>query len=124
MNIIEGGRLQLELLARLAQKPPWFEPDQVRFWDDAYIAQQMLKAHLDPDTDAASRKPETIEASVRWLIDRLALEPGAHLLDLGCGPGLYSARFAARGGSGHRDRPLGEFHPVRAGARPGLDVHL
>ena len=57
----------------------------------------MLLAHLSPHTDAASRRPETIERSVAWLIDALTLQPGQAVLDLGCGPGLYAARFAERG---------------------------
>lgn len=84
-------------LARLEQKPPYFEPSPSRFWDDPYIAQQMLKAHLDPNTDAASRKPEAIDRTVAWLWERAGLQPGMRLLDLGCGPGLYTRRFAERG---------------------------
>jgi SAM-dependent methyltransferase len=57
----------------------------------------MLEAHLNPDIDAASRKPETIDRYVTWLIETLGLEPGASLLDLGCGPGLYASRFARAG---------------------------
>lgn len=57
----------------------------------------MLKAHLNPDIDAASRRPETIDKTVSWLVDTLKLSTGDSLLDLGCGPGLYCQRFAARG---------------------------
>lgn len=97
MNLMTNGHLQLEALAQIAKKPPLFEPDQVRFWDDPYIAQQMLKTHLDPNTDMASRKPETIERSVEWITKRLGLSSGARVLDLGCGPGLYARLFAAHG---------------------------
>jgi SAM-dependent methyltransferase len=57
----------------------------------------MLKSHLDPTTDAASRKPETIDAEVQWLVARLNLRASAPVLDLGCGPGLYCTRLARRG---------------------------
>lgn len=57
----------------------------------------MLKAHLNPDIDAASRRPETIDKTVNWLFDTLKLNPGDSLLDLGCGPGLYCQRFSAHG---------------------------
>lgn len=96
-NLIDGGRLDLDRLAGLFRRPPPFEPGEVCFWDDPYIAKQMLKAHLDPDTEAASRPPETIERSVNWLVEALDLKPGDRLLDLGCGPGLYANRLAARG---------------------------
>ncbi len=57
----------------------------------------MLKAHLDPNTDAASYRPEKIDRSVTWLIKILGLNKGMAVLDLGCGPGLYAARLAGRG---------------------------
>lgn len=57
----------------------------------------MLKAHLDPSTAAASRPPAQVDATVAWIVDRLGLQPGAALVDLGCGPGLYSRRFASLG---------------------------
>jgi SAM-dependent methyltransferase len=57
----------------------------------------MLAAHLDPTTDAASRRPETIAREVDWLVRTLEFGPGAPVLDLGCGPGLYCAALAARG---------------------------
>jgi len=57
----------------------------------------MLEAHLNPDIDAASRKPEAIDCSVKWLIETLGLKTGASILDLGCGPGLYASRLARAG---------------------------
>jgi SAM-dependent methyltransferase len=57
----------------------------------------MLKAHLDPESDAASRKPETILKTVNWLVDQVPLLPGQSILDLGCGPGLYDFHLAAQG---------------------------
>ncbi len=84
-------------LIELQQKPAPFTPGEPLFWDDSHISSQMLAFHLDPLTEAASRKAETIDRTVEWLIDFLRLEPGASLLDLGCGPGLYTARFARAG---------------------------
>lgn len=89
--------IDINRLCALQRRPPLFEPGDALFWDDPYISAQMLKAHLDPNNDAASRKPETIDSSVRWLIEALDLNAGDALLDLGCGPGLYASRFAANG---------------------------
>ena len=84
-------------LIRLQEKPVPFAPGEALFWDDAHISSQMLKAHLDPDGEAASRKPETIDRSVKWILETLGLKPGDPVLDLGCGPGLYASRFARAG---------------------------
>ena len=84
-------------LIPLQQKPAPFTPGEPLFWNDPHISSQMLAVHLDPNIEAASRKAETIDRSVRWLIETLGLQTGASLLDLGCGPGLYASRFAQAG---------------------------
>lgn len=67
------------------------------FWNDPHISARMLANHLDPANPMASRPHEFIDRSVEWLIPALHLQPGARLLDLGCGPGLYAQRCANRG---------------------------
>lgn len=89
--------LDLEHLAALTARPALGQPGEPLFWDDPHISRQMLEAHLNPDIDAASRRPAAIERSVEWLMAALRLAPGMRLLDLGCGPGLYAERFARRG---------------------------
>ena len=84
-------------LTELQEKPAPFTPGEHLFWNDPHISTQMLKVHLNPNIDAASRKPETIDRSVRWMIETLALQAGDAVLDLGCGPGLYASRFARAG---------------------------
>ncbi|MFU8826267.1 MAG: SAM-dependent methyltransferase [Brevefilum sp.] len=94
-------QLTLEpIITRLAScqvKPAPFTPGEPLFWDDPHISAQMLAAHLDPGLDLASRRPETIDASVAWIIESLGLNPGDSALDLGCGPGLYAYRLAMQG---------------------------
>lgn len=65
-------------------------------WTDPWIAQQMLKVHLDDSTDLASRKSRTIDSIVAWFDRKIGLQ-GKKVCDLGCGPGLYARRMAARG---------------------------
>lgn len=89
--------LDLEKLISLQGKPPLFAPGERLFWDDPHISRQMLSFHLDPATDAASRRPETIDQSVAWMVQALGLQPGNAILDLGCGPGLYAQRLAKYG---------------------------
>jgi SAM-dependent methyltransferase len=67
------------------------------FWNDAHISGEMLRFHLDPAADGASRAHSFIDRSVDWLIPAMRLGPGSRLLDLGCGPGLYANRIAMRG---------------------------
>lgn len=78
-------------------KPNIFQPGDSCFWTDEYISKQMLELHLNPNVDAASRKPETIEKTVRFWLEKRLIIPGDQVLDLGCGPGLYTERLAAAG---------------------------
>jgi SAM-dependent methyltransferase len=84
-------------LIELQHRPEPFTPGEPLFWDDPHISSQMLQCHLDPNIEAASRRPETIDRSVAWLIDTLSLKAGLSVLDLGCGPGLYASRLARAG---------------------------
>lgn len=83
-------------LCQLQEKPlPFATGDPL--WTDPYIAQQMLSMHLDTRHDAASRRPQTIDRSTEWIIKYSGAQKGEHILDLGCGPGLYAERFARAG---------------------------
>lgn len=95
--ILENQAVNLDLLHDLQQHPALFAPGEPLFWDDPHISSQMLAFHLNPDTEAASRKPETIDRIVNWLITTLGLQQGDAVLDMGCGPGLYASRLAAKG---------------------------
>ncbi len=91
------GYLNLDMIINLQQKPQPFTPGEPLFWDDPHISQQMLAAHLNPDIDAASRKIETIDKIVHWITNYLDLKIGDAVLDIGCGPGLYTSRLAKQG---------------------------
>jgi len=57
-------------------------------WTDDYISKTLLKAQLDESTNAGSRKPENRKIIVDWINQRI--EPFSKIIDIGCGPGLYS----------------------------------
>ncbi len=97
ISILKDHELDFTKLMEYQVKPAPFASGEPLFWDDPHISGQMLATHLDPDTDLASRKPETIDRSVGWMMTALDLKPGDKLLDLGCGPGLYANRFAQLG---------------------------
>ena len=67
-------------------------------WTSSHISKQMLRAHLDPESDRASRRTNIIDSTVAWIDSHLVLK-GKKLCDLGCGPGLYAMRFHAKGAS-------------------------
>ena len=87
----------LNAIFQYSAKPALFEPGEPRFWDDPHISKSMLEAHLNPTHDAASRRPVTIDKEVEHLVSSGILKKGYRVLDLGCGPGLYASRLAARG---------------------------
>lgn len=95
--ITQENTLDLSLLIELQQKPAPFTPGEPLFWDDPHISKYMLETHLNPEVDQASRRPETIDLSVAWMIAQLGLKAGDAVLDLGCGPGLYASRLAECG---------------------------
>jgi SAM-dependent methyltransferase len=78
------------------KRPALYERTTELFWNNPHIAKQMLDAHLDPDIDAASRKPDFINRCADW-ITSFELPKDKSLLDIGCGPGLYTKQFAKRG---------------------------
>ena len=67
---------------------PWNEPD---------FSRRVLKAHLCQDHDRASRRFEIIDQQVAWIHESLLGRQPGRILDLGCGPGLYTRRLAQRG---------------------------
>lgn len=84
-------------LLQAVQAPTPYQQGTHNIWQDEHIAKGMLEAHLAPDSDAASYAHKTIDTICRYLSQRLGLTPGAKLMDLGCGPGLYCQRFAQAG---------------------------
>ena len=96
MNKIDNNSC-LSVLIELPIRPRLYEPGESLFWNDPHISKGMLEAHLNPDNDAASRKHKTIDKEVTHLISSGVLKPGDKVLDLGCGPGLYSSRLAKKG---------------------------
>jgi 2-polyprenyl-3-methyl-5-hydroxy-6-metoxy-1,4-benzoquinol methylase len=97
MRLIDNNKINLDLLKICLSKPEIFTKSTAKFWDDEYISEQMLKFHLNPDIESASKTKATIEAEAEFIIKTTALSDGKALLDLGCGPGLYVREFAKTG---------------------------
>ena len=86
-----------ESLFEFLRKPELYEPGEAAFWNDPHISKGMLEAHLAPSWDAASRKHDFIDRSVSWISSLAPKSSYPSLIDLGCGPGLYTSRFSAQG---------------------------
>ncbi|MDA3846167.1 MAG: methyltransferase domain-containing protein, partial [Vallitaleaceae bacterium] len=65
-------------------------------WTDPYISKQLLDMHINPDTNTASRKEITIDKII-GLICEISDKPFGKVIDLGCGPGLYTEKLAKKG---------------------------
>jgi len=83
-----------DVLDNLARRPEPFAENTIRaLWTRPHLARKMLEYHLSQDTDHSSRRIVEIERIVAWLDDQLDLT-GKRIIDLGCGPGLYTQRMA------------------------------
>lgn len=97
MRIIKNNKIDLKALKNSIAKPEIFKKSTDKFWDDEYISEQMLKFHLNPEVEAASKTKETIEAETDFIIKFTNMDNEKTVLDLGCGPGLYVKEFAKTG---------------------------
>lgn len=94
--------IDIAALSAKCRKPPLNSKASV-FWRDPYISAHVLNAHLDPDGEAGSRKPDRIEEEAALVMDALDIDrfetasTRPFILDLGCGPGLYAREFLRRG---------------------------
>jgi len=86
----------IDIINRKVPPTPWEEGDNIP-WNDIEFSQRMLREHLSQEHDAASRRFTTINHHVGWIHCDLLVEKPSHILDLGCGPGLYTNRLAELG---------------------------
>ncbi|WP_430885950.1 class I SAM-dependent methyltransferase [Fusibacter sp. JL216-2] len=84
-------------LNKIIEKPKTFEFYTIeKLWNGEHVSKQMLKYHLG-DGDAASRNQGFIDASAEFIKERFELNSDKAVIDFGCGPGLYTKRFAKTG---------------------------
>jgi SAM-dependent methyltransferase len=86
----------LDLIQRTQPPMPWQEGDNIP-WHEPGFSGRMLAEHLSQTHDRASRRSHLIDQHVAWIHQVLLQERATRILDLGCGPGLYSNRLAALG---------------------------
>lgn len=87
----------LTKLKKVNNRPKLYEVSKEKFWDDPYISKGMLKAHLNPDVESATRTKQFVEQSVDWITKVVPPKTHNKVLDLGCGPGIYAELFHQNG---------------------------
>lgn len=90
--------MNIELIKKRSNKPQLYEKGSSVMWTDPYISKQLLELHINPDNDVASRSKVKIERITNWILEQTD-KPEMKILDLGCGPGLYSELLAKNGHS-------------------------
>lgn len=88
----------LDLVQRPQPPGGWIEGDNIP-WNDEAFSTRMLVEHLSQSHDAASRRTTRIEQQVRWIHQNVLQSEPTRILDLCCGPGLYTMRLAELGHS-------------------------
>jgi|WetSurSiteA1Bulk_404760.scaffolds.fasta_scaffold07294_2 ubiquinone/menaquinone biosynthesis C-methylase UbiE len=96
-----------DIVRRNMAPKPWEEGEKIP-WSDPDFSRRMLKEHLTQEHDAASRRTPTIKKHVRWIHKAILLGEPSRILDLGCGPGLYTSSLTA---FGHECRGI-DFSPA------------
>lgn len=89
-----------EIVQRDMQPKPWAEGEKIP-WHDPDFSRRILKEHLSQKHDAASRRTSILKKHVDWIHNILLEDKPSRILDLGCGPGLYTARLATLGHACH-----------------------
>ena len=86
----------LDIINRQRVPQPWAEGEKIP-WNDPGFSGRMLNEHLSQEHDAASRRFEIIDRHVGWIHEQVLGGNPTCILDLGCGPGLYTSRLAKLG---------------------------
>ncbi|MDR1921650.1 MAG: class I SAM-dependent methyltransferase [Candidatus Adiutrix sp.] len=85
----------MDIIRRVSPARPGADGEKIP-WDDPEFSRRMLANHLSQDHDWASRRADLIGRQADWIAANLG--PGSsRILDLACGPGLYTHLLAERG---------------------------
>ncbi|MBN1407610.1 MAG: class I SAM-dependent methyltransferase [Calditrichaceae bacterium] len=85
-------------LEKINHRPKPFEfYTTEELWTNEYTSQKMLEFHLNESIDVSSRNINFINHSAEWIRNRYKLDESKSVCDFGCGPGLYTTRFAETG---------------------------
>jgi SAM-dependent methyltransferase len=88
--------MNVNKIIAVSNRPKIYEKGTDQMWTDPYISKNLLEVHLNPEINLASRKPDSIQASLNWILE-YKNDSNLHILDLGCGPGLYAEELTKGG---------------------------
>ena len=88
--------MKIKEIIKLSQRPKLYTKGTFVMWTDEHISKQLLEVHLNTEMDLASRKLSSIRKTVDWILEKANGEQ-LNILDLGCGPGLYTEIYAKKG---------------------------
>ncbi len=97
MKVIVGNKIKLDEFKKLTTKPNIFEKGTSGLWDDKHVSKELLKMHLDDEHQSASRPKDTIISEAKFITSYTKMNEKCSVLELGCGPGLYTKEFANTG---------------------------
>ena len=85
-------------LKNINSRPKPFEYyTAIELWTNDYTAKQMLNFHLNEDLDLASRNKAFMDRSTKFIIEQFKMDNTKDVAEFGCGPGLYTHKFAETG---------------------------
>jgi SAM-dependent methyltransferase len=110
-----------DLPHRTIPPEPWVAGEKIP-WSDPEFSARMLQEHLSQDHNAASRRLPIIERQVEWIHAHMLGSSPGKILDLACGPGLYSHRLARLGHNcqGIDFGPASIVHAKKVATQEGL----
>jgi SAM-dependent methyltransferase len=86
----------LEIVRRRPILEPWTEGEKIP-WHEPAFSRRMLEEHLSQQHDLASRRFDRVDQHVSWIDREILSHRPSRVLDLGCGPGLYTERLSRLG---------------------------
>lgn len=110
-----------DLINRTIPPAAWAEGENIP-WNDPDFSERMLAEHLSQDHNLASRRFEIIDRQVQWIHNEILHGTPTRVLDLACGPGLYTSRLAGLGHEcvGIDYAPAAVRHARETATREGL----
>ena len=85
-----------DIIRRRVPPVPWAEGENIP-WDEAAFSECMLKEHLNQAHGLASRQFDVVDQQVKWIHEEVLAGEPTKVLELACGPGLYTSRLAKLG---------------------------